>query len=66
MKKITGLRRARVLKGMSQSELAGKVGVSQPIISLIETGYRKATPDEMARLAKELQADPKMLFPEGE
>ncbi len=46
VKNRTRWRVARVRKGLFQSELAAKVGVSQPFMSLIENGYRVPTPEQ--------------------
>ena len=45
----------RERKGWSQSELARRAGVGQPLISDLERGVRKsATLDTLAKLAREL------------
>ncbi|MEB3212342.1 MAG: helix-turn-helix domain-containing protein [Leptolyngbyaceae bacterium] len=54
---LTGdmVRSARKTKGWSQAKLAGFLGVSQQLISHIESGRRDPTPDIEARLKKILK-----------
>jgi transcriptional regulator with XRE-family HTH domain len=46
------LRRSREYLGLSQSEVAEYMGLSRPAISNIESGRRKVSTFELARLAK--------------
>ena len=50
------LRSMRLALGLSQAELAVKVGTSQPQIARIETGSHDPTYDTFARLAHALEA----------
>ena len=42
-------------RGLTQAELAAKVGFTQPYLAQIETGTRTGTVDVLARLAKALR-----------
>ena len=55
-----GLRLAKFRKtaGLSQQELADKIGVAQPVISRYEKGQRKLYDDMLAELAKALKVTP--------
>ena len=55
-----GLRLARFRKaaGLSQKELADRIGVAQPIISRYEKGQRKLYDDMLAELAAVLEITP--------
>jgi len=46
------LRRAREEAGLSQSRVAQKLGLSQPLVSRIEAGERKIDPIELALLCR--------------
>lgn len=48
------VRKQRLQRELSQSELAARVGVSGSYLSLIESGHRPATPGLLERLAAEL------------
>ena len=58
----TILERVRLMKGLTQQELAHKAGCSQPAVSNAERGYLK-TEKLLERMADALgwHADPKML-----
>ena len=45
------LRVVRTISGYSQDEVAGKLGVDQSVISLLETGKRELTDEFAGRLA---------------
>lgn len=49
------LRLKRVLVGMSQAELARRVGKSPAWLSLVERGYLRPVPDMLARLKASLK-----------
>ena len=51
------LRTMRLALGLSQAQLAAKVGTSQPQIARIETGSHDPTYDTFARFARALGAD---------
>jgi transcriptional regulator with XRE-family HTH domain len=55
-----GIRLAKFRKtaGMSQQELADRIGVAQPVISRYEKGQRKLYDDMLAELAKALGVTP--------
>ncbi len=61
MKKI--LKSVRALNGLSQAELAQKVGTSQPVISLIEGGHIEPRGNLKKAIAKTLKTIPETLFP---
>ena len=52
---------ARILKSISQWELAGKTGIPNYRISLIETGKARPSDDELRRLADALETTPEVL-----
>lgn len=61
---LTGLRRARLERGLTQLDVSLKTGIAPSRLSIIERGLKQATDDELARLrpllefgADELQAD---------
>jgi transcriptional regulator with XRE-family HTH domain len=56
------IKAAREALGIDQATLAGKVGVSQQMVSAWESGRSAPTPDNQIRLAKELRADWAWLF----
>lgn len=61
-----GLRSARLGLGMSQRQLAWQVGVSQSLVSRLETGtVRGIRLRTLARIAGILQASPGYVFPDG-
>lgn len=49
--------RLRILRGMTQQELAEKVGTQQPSIARIESGRRRASIAMLEKLAQALDAD---------
>lgn len=49
------IRWQRVRAGMSQAELAQRVGKSPAWLSLVERGYLRPTPDMLARLKVSLK-----------
>lgn len=49
---VQRLRRARAEAGLSQTQVAGKLGLSQPLVSRIEAGERKIDPIELAMLCR--------------
>ncbi len=51
----------RVSAGLTQAQLSEGAGVSQTVISQIETGAREASPDALSELAKSLAVDVVML-----
>lgn len=53
---------ARKKAGLTQAELAKRVGREQPVISLIENGVRRIDVVEFYVLARAIGADPHTLF----
>lgn len=53
---------ARKAAGLTQAELARRVGSQQPVISLIERGVRRIDVVEFYVLARAIGADPVLLF----
>lgn len=49
---VQRLRRARKETDLSQSFVAAKLGLSQPLVSRIEAGERKIDPIELAMLCR--------------
>ncbi len=49
--------RLRILRGMTQHELAEKVGTQQPSIARIESGKRRASIAMLERIAQALDAE---------
>jgi transcriptional regulator with XRE-family HTH domain len=49
---VERLRRARAEADLSQSEVAKKVGLTQPLVSRIEAGQRKIDPIELAMFCR--------------
>lgn len=52
MKLAERLREAREAAGLSQEDVAQKLGVPRPAVSQIENGHRRVEALELARLAK--------------
>lgn len=55
------LRQARTDLGMSQLDAAARLGVSQPLLSLMEKGERSVTPAVAERAVAQLSATPALL-----
>lgn len=55
---------ARQKSGMTQAELAKRLGKDQTFISIIERGQRRVDVLEFAALARAMGADPRRLFAE--
>lgn len=51
------LRLAREKSGLSQAQVAKKLGLHRPAISEIEAGRRKVSPDELVQLADIYKVD---------
>lgn len=58
---LTTLSALRQKQGLTQSELAKKVGVSQPLLSMIERGEMFLNPTIGEKLGQLLQVDPECL-----
>jgi transcriptional regulator with XRE-family HTH domain len=67
VRKIVGLnvRKARIEAGISQEELAGRMGVEQFYISGLEAGRRNATLVTLWKAAIALSVDAATLFAKG-
>lgn len=52
------IRRLRIAKGMSQSELSEKAGLSEKYLSSIETGRKTGSFDTLENLANALSVEP--------
>lgn len=67
VRKIVGLniRKARTDAGLSQEELAGRMGVEQFYISGLEAGRRNATLVTLWKAALALSVDATILFAKG-
>jgi ribosome-binding protein aMBF1 (putative translation factor) len=57
------LRARRTEKGLTQEELARRVGIRQSAVSMMESGRCRPQPSTLAKLAKELGVDAKELWP---
>lgn len=53
---------ARQASGLTQAELAAKVGKDQSFVSIIERGQRRVDVLEFVALARAMNADPAQLF----
>jgi len=53
---------ARQASGLTQAELAARVGKDQSFVSIIERGQRRVDVLEFVALAKAMEADPGQLF----
>ena len=62
---VSAIRLERVIKELTQSELANRSGVPQWRISLLERG-KAANDSERQRLAAALGLSPEALWPDGE
>jgi uncharacterized protein len=62
MDTATRLRRARVAANLSQKELAGRSGTSQPTLSAYERGKKVPTAETIRRLLEAAQVRPSMLL----
>ncbi len=58
------LTEARQISGLTQAQLAAKVGKDQTYISIIERGQRRVDVLEFVALARGMAADPAKLFGE--
>ena len=52
--------------GISQGALAAAAGISQSLMSRIESGERNALPDVLEAIAAELNVDKRSLYAEAE
>lgn len=59
---VEALRQARVDAGLTQAELAGRIGRDQSHVSLIEGSQRRVDVVEFHRLALAIGVDPAALF----
>jgi transcriptional regulator with XRE-family HTH domain len=62
----THLIKRRKQLGLSQAEIANRMGTTQNHVSRLEKGVRRLTPELAKRLAKALECSPEWVaFPEG-
>lgn len=59
---VAVLTKARQVSGLTQAQLAERVGKDQTFISIIERGQRRVDVLEFVALAKAMKADPAELF----
>lgn len=52
----------RTQRNLTQDELAGRVGISKPYLSQIETGKRQGTVDTLRAIARALDVPPDVLI----
>ena len=62
MRKASKLRLARIAQGMTQTDLAKKVGKCQVTISEFERGHRPATDGDKKKIARTLRTSEDVLF----
>ena len=60
--KVSALRTARIVKGLSQAALARRLGMSQPRFSEIESGKVKPAPKMKDKIARILGLPREILF----
>ncbi len=60
------LRQARQSRGLTQEQLARKIGIDQAAISRMENGKQRITLELLGRMAQALGMDPRDLFPDRE
>ena len=65
MDKLKAFKALRALSGLSQEQLAQKVGTTQSIISFIECGHVEPRGNLKKAIAKTLETFPENLFPSG-
>lgn len=58
------LKAIRVQAGLKQSYVAGRLGISTPLLGFWENGRVDPKPEQIRRLAKVLEVHPKQLFTE--
>ena len=58
-----GIKALRIIKGLTQDQLAERASVPQSRISRIENGSRKVSDAARVRIAKALDVHPHELFP---
>ena len=66
MEKPTPMKIARIAQGMTQADLAKKVGKHQVTISEFERGHRPATDRDKKKIARVLKTSEDALFPQKE
>lgn len=59
---VAVLTEARQDSGLTQAELAKRVGKDQTFVSIIERGQRRVDVLEFVALARAMEADPRQLF----
>ncbi len=61
----SNLHKARKARGLSQTELAARIGVAQGSLSKVETGAVRGSLETQLRLAHALEMPPLALFPDS-
>ena len=56
------IRRARRRRGLTQAQLADRLGISAPQVTVWETGYRRPSLKSIYRIAKALDVDVAVLL----
>ena len=66
--KINGekLKRERTIKGISQDVLAGGIGISQGMVSMLEKGVRNIRWDVLNKICKFVGCEPEQITENGE
>lgn len=60
------IKRRRLELEFTQYDIEKLIGINQSKLSLIEAGYREATPEEKKKIAKVLRTEVHELFDSGE
>lgn len=63
---MSALKIVRATRGLSQIALALRAGVDRQKVWSIERGLSKPSPEQREALARALDVDPSMLWPESE
>lgn len=61
----SNLKIKRIQAGLTQFQLAEKLGVKERVITLYETNRARPTIETMVNIARILSADPAEIFPES-
>lgn len=62
---LSVLAKLRTFRGISQSELGAKLGLSQPYFSQVETGAKQGSPAVRKKISKFFKIPKSTLFPKG-
>ena len=61
--KISPLRRTRLARQLSLDELGLRAGIERSKLGRAERGYTSLSPDQLGRIARILQVEPKQIQP---